>query len=713
MKLLRAKFTNFRLLRDVELDFRLPDNKKLVVLRAANESGKTTILTALQWGLYGDDAIPRGRRLYRLHPIDWNIDDGQVVTITVEIDFELTEFHRTRAGEINKSLTRYRLIRSTTDTIEGDLWMPGSTEKKLFEITSKGYDPIDPPDALLAEELPETLREVFFTDGDRALSFIEGDVSLSTKQAKVRNAIRNLLGLDVIEGARSRVKKAGLAVNAKVKQQTTDASVQQTVERIDSLTSRAEQLESDLNDAETQFNTFDQEWAETERKIEELLAKGGGDRAKLVSRSQQIAANVESADKQLADANREHSQVLGSLELGRDLLYPALAPGIAVLDELRGRGDIPDTTIPILEDRLKSDACICGESLQGHDEEVLHRRQHIQGLIDDAIHGDAIRKVATNLYFSLGELQPTGGSRSTWADLYGRIAARREELQSTRKRLGELQASLESELKQVQDIDLDGLRRHRNECQGQRDRFNATRSRLRVELDNVTQQLANERNRQEALLRRQGMGQRLMAEFGVAQDLEGVLDRAYQKLTNEELDKVSSRMNEIFLDMIVADPDQRALIQRADITEHFDIMVYGAENRPLNPDLDLNGASRRALTLAFILALTQISEVEGPNVIDTPLGMMSGLVKESVLTTAIRESSQLILFLTHSEIDGCHTILDREAGRVITLTNSTHYPTMLVNPPPPGKVGIVTCPCDQNSSCEICERRLSLAEPTS
>ena len=109
-----------------------------------------------------------------------------------------------------------------------------------------------------------------------------------------------------------------------------------------------------------------------------------------------------------------------------------------------------------------------------------------------------------------------------------------------------------------------------------------------------------------------------MAELEVAQDLESVLSNAYNRLTNDELDKVSSQMNSIFLEMIVADQEQGRLIHRAEINKQFEIMVYGTENRPLNPDIDLNGASRRALTLAFILALTKVSEVEAPNVIDTP-----------------------------------------------------------------------------------------------
>ena len=57
MKLIRAEFRNFRLLKELVLDFPTSEDRKLVVIRAENESGKTTILNALQWGLYGDPAL--------------------------------------------------------------------------------------------------------------------------------------------------------------------------------------------------------------------------------------------------------------------------------------------------------------------------------------------------------------------------------------------------------------------------------------------------------------------------------------------------------------------------------------------------------------------------------------------------------------------------------------------------------------------------------
>jgi DNA sulfur modification protein DndD len=163
-------------------------------------------------------------------------------------------------------------------------------------------------------------------------------------------------------------------------------------------------------------------------------------------------------------------------------------------------------------------------------------------------------------------------------------------------------------------------------------------------------------------------------------------------------------MNAIFLTMIGADPEQGAIIRRAVITKEFDILVYGPNDRTLNPDRDLNGASRRALTFAFILALTKVSEVEAPNVIDTPLGMMSGFVKRSVLRNAIQESSQLILFLTRSEIAQCEEILDQEAGRVITLTNPTHYPGRLLNDPGVNQLTILRCECNHRRDCKLCQR---------
>ena len=59
MKLLSVKIENFRLLKDFNMKFATGTKKNLTVVRAANETGKTTLLYALQWAIFGDISLPK------------------------------------------------------------------------------------------------------------------------------------------------------------------------------------------------------------------------------------------------------------------------------------------------------------------------------------------------------------------------------------------------------------------------------------------------------------------------------------------------------------------------------------------------------------------------------------------------------------------------------------------------------------------------------
>jgi DNA sulfur modification protein DndD len=108
---------------------------------------------------------------------------------------------------------QYRIIRTVYETVSAAQWERTASTVRLFQLTDTGSVPIDPPEAIINDELPPELREVFFTDGDRALSFIEATVSVTTKRERVQKAIRSLLGLGVIEDALKHVRKAASEVN--------------------------------------------------------------------------------------------------------------------------------------------------------------------------------------------------------------------------------------------------------------------------------------------------------------------------------------------------------------------------------------------------------------------------------------------------------------------------------------------------------------------
>lgn len=701
MKLLRAEFQNFRLLRDLELEFSSDPVRKLTVVRAANESGKTTILHGLQWALYGEAALPGKGEGFRLHPIDWEESEGKRVPITATVEFELST-HRRVSGELRETRRRFRLVRSAFEDVDSQARRSASTVK-LFALNETGASPIDAPEALINDELPPELREVFFTDGDRALSFIEADVALSTKRGRVQRAIRSLLGLGVIDDAIKHVRKSALEVNKKAKQVGSGSDLNRIASRLEAIEEDREKLDADLEDAKQQFGAFDEKVDEIDRKIAAALQKG--DKEKLQKELDHAKREIKQLDSQLAAANKEHSALFRSRSIATDLLAPVLGRAFEKLEELHDQGKIPNTTIPVLQDRLAAGICICGETLEPGEPDGEKRRSHIQKLIDDSERADDIQEIITDLYYGAKPLQ--GGAETgsgAWLEDYRKVVERRDGIQALRDEAGRKFRALEMQLDSLPDTDIQGLRETRRQYKDQRDRHLSKQSALETQLTGLRREREELEVDRDRLLREQKKGAQILVELEVTQDVAKVLQSAYERITNEELQKVSELMNSVFLEMIGADPEQGAIIRRAEISREFDIIVYGPNDRTLNPDRDLNGASRRALTLAFILALTKVSEVEAPNVIDTPLGMTSGFVKRSILRTAVRESTQLILFLTHDEIAGCEEIIDNAAGVVCTLTNPAHYPRMLVNDPGIMERKVLRCACDHRSECQLCQR---------
>ncbi len=59
MLLRSAHIRNFKLMRDITIDFSVDPTRPLTVIRGENGSGKTTLLYAMLWGLYGMEGLPR------------------------------------------------------------------------------------------------------------------------------------------------------------------------------------------------------------------------------------------------------------------------------------------------------------------------------------------------------------------------------------------------------------------------------------------------------------------------------------------------------------------------------------------------------------------------------------------------------------------------------------------------------------------------------
>ena len=704
IKLIQTKIRNFRQLREIEITFAREADSPLTIVRAENGTGKTTLLNALTWGLFGNDALPGKRSAYRIHPLDWDVeDDGKICNIDVAIQFATID------DETGTELT-YELVRETKErpTIAG-LFDVVESDLVIFEQTPRGHRPVPNPNAFINNRiLPKSLKDVFFIDGDRALAFIEATDERSTKRDRVEKAVRQLLGLDIIEDAQHHVDVARRQALSAVRKEAVGTDVEDLVaqeaeltDQLDGLDERRAQIDDDRLATETRKR-------KAKEALHAALAAGGKDRQELESDLTDRTTELDERRKyQETLLQRQHSLINGSdllARVGADHIHRASM----LLTQLETDGVIPDTLPEVVRDRLSRKTCICGrdvsEGTAGH--AALHH------LLDEVDQLEESHDILLHLSAASRLRRNTNGGDSEPASWMARAQATLTDIlqcAQTQQRLEKEVAELRTRIRHIPEQNLNELDRILTQAETDDKRLTSEAAKVAERIRRKKRDLNAVVKKRQAAQRKEVRYQRLLAEEIAANDLLAVLSGTVNTLASETVDEVSFAMSEIFLKMIVTDPEAGGLIQRAELTRQHDIVVFGLNDQRLDPDKDLSGAQRRALTLAFILGLVRVSGVNAPNVVDTPLGMTSALVRRSLLEYAARNSTQLVMFLTGSEVHGVEDILDRYTGRAYTMTFTDHYPKQLVNDPSTGRLETLVCDCDYYSHCDMCERRATVS----
>ncbi len=357
--------------------------------------------------------------------------------------------------------------------------------------------------------------------------------------------------------------------------------------------------------------------------------------------------------------------------------------------------------------------CICGQDLS----EGTEARAAVEGLISEQTAIDSQRKSLTALYHHAkmlaGEAQSRQEKGESWLYSYRDLVEQRlSNTKMLRTRLDE-ERTVDATLKTIDEQHIEQLEKLRDALRADITKKQTDLQNAQIDLDSALDECERLREEWKTIEKQHKQQTRLQNRLVVARDLEKILARTLIQLQDEYVDRVSKRMSQMFLEMVGADPAVAGgVFGKALISPTYEIQVQDPDGTILDPDHELNGASKRALTFSFIWALTEVSGVSAPRVIDTPLGMMSGGVKRRVveLITEPRHGQQgsdfqVVLFLTRQEISTVEHLLDERAGSVCTFTNSANYPTDLVNDPGTQHAAILMCNCDHRTSCGICQRR--------
>ena len=392
-------------------------------------------------------------------------------------------------------------------------------------------------------------------------------------------------------------------------------------------------------------------------------------------------------------------------------LNELLEKGLDILKDLADRKIIPGTAIEILIDRLELGICICGEPLKRNTEhykqvvrlveeqrqktpdqqqltDLLHRardsERRYKGIVGDSKHFKVLSKDLQARYSQCVDLR-----RHKVADLKTQ-EERRGQIDSSRVQL------LTDRIKSNRTKHVDFERKYgteEGELVGLEEQEKLAKTRV-IEAENRI--ILDTHNKIRA---------------DVADNIFLLASGTLKKLKSEYVIRVARRMNDIFLEIVGAEPEASAIFTEVTISDSFDIVVHTQGGNTLDADHELFGAAQRALTLSFIWALMEVAGRQAPRIIDTPLGMTSGLVKNrmvDLLTKPVRKDDlpyQIVLLMTRSEIRDIENLIDERAGVCITLSCSKDYPRDLVNNWGSDDPIVRVCSCNHNQVCDVCIRK--------
>lgn len=703
MKLIRVQVENFKLLGDVRLDFSTDRQKPLTVIRAENGSGKTSLLYALLWGLYGAAGLPSDARALRLTSSACPADTP--IEVKVSMEFE----HTDTTGKV-----RYLLIRSVKETpTVGDQVKRAADKVDLYRMTDGGHQQVTSPQAVIEKLAPERLKDVFFTNGDDVQTFISGRVAAQQRQGRVHDAIKTLLGLDVLRQAECDIEDTFKALRRQAAQsggQDVEAAEQAVADTDAALLLK--RLEVDrLNAQMANMTLQEEEWEKQLNNIRHL-----GDLEQLNIAIARTRDEINKAATRRSTSVGRARQVIKSEDLSWALLKDRLESGLAALDGLASKGVIPGTSLGVLQDRLELERCICGESLHVGDHGAEHRRAAIEQLLEQQREvTDNEERLSDLLYrarFSretyMARIEAGDGFLDQHEQVKSEFVASRDEIRDKNAEL----KSLEERRSKINDEEVQTLSGRIGNVRGRMMEVSGLLAVLGAEIATLMSQREEQIREKNNLENSAKMNESATLKRDVADDLLRLVRGMLNTLETDYVLRLSERMSARFLEIVGARPDLYGQVfTGVTINEKFDIVVSTQNNRSLDNDFELNGASQRALTMSFIWALTEVSGVGAPRIIDTPLGMVAGGVKSRLvesITSAPSEGDpdfQVILLLTRSEVRDIEGILDSRSGAIHTMSCSKDYPADLrYEWPGIDRPLVRVCSCTHRQSCRTCAR---------
>lgn len=642
MKIKRLRMVNWRAFRsshEIELD--VSPDAPVVIVYGNNMRGKTSILNAIRWCLYGY-TIDRGqsKQIY-LNMNNEAVDSGEShMSVTLEFEHEGSLFVLTRHAQAS------RRPRSDTDL----------TYKVTLQVDGM-FEPEADINQRIGMILHKDISSFFLFDGELIADFEESLLS-GDEQRKgyVREAIERILGLPALQIGKQDLE--GLLRNAERKQ----VKELKIAQRHDEKVVRLEGAQAHMEALERDLAVLLRGEAELNAKREQLneLLRSANDVAADMRELDGYQERLKEIENEIQVEQRECRSILG-----KEWWLP-LAPKVAALvgriSEEFDRAVSSISERRMLERRaeevdisLKLELCgLCGQALsapagallQQKLEEVSSRLSQTSSVIPDEDLAAIGRLRVLRAFENVASLQMI-------KEREARIAKLEIEQQKVKFRAERLR-------KRVRDHDRAEIAGAQRELEDTLALIGSSRSKI-AQVREELRETSEERQRLAHEIQMLGGDRRSSYEVQafsfLFQVFEGAIDAFRASLRKE----VQDRANEIFSD-ITSEREFRGL----DIDSGYGLSIADKDGRLVAIP---SAGAQQIVAFSLIGGLNWAAVREGPVVIDTPLGRLDPEHRRRVLGFLPILASQVVLLVHPGEFerDRYLSVLKDRVGREYTI----------------------------------------------
>ena len=332
------------------IDFSTDPDKNVTVLIGINTAGKTTIIRAFEWCLYGKNGFED--QVLLNSEVRNNMNPGDVQETYVAVKF-------TYDGRIHtlKRTFKYTCTERTVkdDKVEVTLKKTPEENLTLNYLQSDGQTktPVDRSNITetMDRVIPKDLSDYFFFGGER--------ISSIANRTDLSKAVRGLMRLDILENAREHLSKVLRTFKNSI-DTSGDANAQKAQ---DSKATYIEQLkgyESDKENADQQMKY----WQQKENEYNVELSKSNIEQVKKAKEERDRTNKALNREKERLDLNKK--AIVSSFNNRPYAFFgmPAIKKSLELLEQVKDSTEsIPGMDQDAIDYLLNRGYCICGTKL--------------------------------------------------------------------------------------------------------------------------------------------------------------------------------------------------------------------------------------------------------------------------------------------------------------------------------------------------------------